>query len=298
MKRLIRLGSRDSRLAVAQAEIFMASLREKEPGIECELVTMKTQGDRILERSLAEIGGKGLFVAELDRALLDGEIDLSVSSLKDLPSALHPDLPIAWHSPRACPFDAIVLPEGREEPDMALPVGSSSVRRTAQLSALWPWAKYAPMRGNVQTRLEKLERGGFSATLLAAAGLERLGLQKRAWRVLSAAEMLPSAGQGVIVCQARPDLDTAFLASSEDPVSKETSRAERAFVEAMGADCASPIAAFAETMKGGGLALSGMIAERGEVIRAHIFGKAGEGRDMGARLADILRAEEEGRRGA
>lgn len=171
----IRIGSRDSRLAVIQSELVMEAVRAGNPGVELELVTMKTTGDKILDRTLDKIGGKGLFVRELDAALREGRVDLTVHSCKDLPMEVPEDLPLAAFPRREDPRDALVLRRGAEK--MEGPIGCSSLRRKLQLQALFPGVEVLPVRGNVQTRLQKLDSGQFGALVLAAAGLRRLGLE-------------------------------------------------------------------------------------------------------------------------
>ena len=179
--RTIRVGSRESKLAVIQSELVMDAIRAVRPDLRLELVTMKTTGDKILDRTLDQIGGKGLFVKELDAALLDGRVDLTVHSCKDLPMEVDPAIPLAGFSKREDPRDVLVLPQGVAELDPAKPIGCASARRTVQLNALFPGMKVAPVRGNVLTRLRKLDEGQFSALVLAAAGLKRLGLEGLLW---------------------------------------------------------------------------------------------------------------------
>ena len=170
----LRVASRESRLAVIQSELVMEGLSRLHPELELELVTMKTTGDRILDRTLDKIGGKGLFVRELDAALREGRADLSVHSCKDLPMEEAPDLPLLAFSVREDPRDVLVLPQGVQELDPAKPVGCASPRRALQFQALYPGVRVEPVRGNLQTRLRKLDEGQFSALILAAAGLRRL----------------------------------------------------------------------------------------------------------------------------
>ena len=177
----IRIGSRDSRLAVIQSEMVIDAIRAYDPTAEVELVTMKTTGDLILDRPLSQIGGKGLFVKELDRALLEGRVDFTVHSSKDLPMDIPQELPLVAFSHRADPRDALVLPQGVDTLDPTRPIGCASLRRTLQLRKLFPHHQVAPVRGNVQTRLAKLDRGEYSALVLACAGLDRLGLESP-WR--------------------------------------------------------------------------------------------------------------------
>ncbi len=172
----IRVGSRESKLAVAQSLLVMEAIRQAHPEVDLELITMKTTGDRILDRTLDQVGGKGLFVKELDRALLDGRVDITVHSMKDLPMELDPRLPLAAVSRREDPRDVLVLPAGATEWDRKKPIGCASARRKLQLQRLYPDCQVLPVRGNVLTRLEKLDHGEYGALVLASAGLRRLGL--------------------------------------------------------------------------------------------------------------------------
>ena len=285
----IRIGTRESRLAVEQARLLQRSLEQR--GIGAELVTMKTTGDRILDRALDQVGGKGLFVKELDAALLAGRVDLTVHSSKDLPMETDPRLPLVAFSRRADPRDALVLPAGAKELDPAKPIGCSSLRRQLQLKALFPQMKTAPVRGNVLTRLEKLDRGEYAALVLAAAGLERLGLAGRVSRYFSVEEMLPAAGQGILAVQARADFDPACLREFHDPESRDCLLAERAFVRALDGGCSSPVAAYA-TVDGEALTLTGLYVDsNGEACRQTISGPRGQGERLGAALAQDMRRE-------
>ena len=193
MKRKIIVGSRESKLAVVQSMEVVKHLRKVLPEAEIQLLTMKTAGDRILDRTLDQIGGKGLFVRELDKALRDRAADLTVHSLKDMPAELPEDLPLVGWSRRADPRDVLVLPKGRTEPDPSLPIGTASFRRRIQLEALYPGFAVRPVRGNVQTRLRKLDEGEYGALVLAAAGLKRMGLEDRISRYFTVDEMIPAA---------------------------------------------------------------------------------------------------------
>lgn len=246
MKQNIVIGSRESRLAVIQSEIVEKYIREQNPGLEVEILTMKTTGDRILNQPLGKIGGKGLFVKELDRALREGRSDLSVHSLKDVPMELPEDLPLIGYSRREDPRDVLVLPEGKKEIDFSKPVGCSSQRRMIQFYRMYPQAHFEMIRGNVQTRLKKLDEGKYSATILAAAGLKRLGLENRISRYFSVEEMIPAAGQGILAVQGRAGEDYSFLAGYSDPEAAACARAERAFVRCLGGNCSTPVAAYAK----------------------------------------------------
>lgn len=257
----IRIGSRESRLAVIQSEMVMDYIRKQCPKYEPELVTMKTTGDKILDRTLDKIGGKGLFVKELDAALMDGRSDLSVHSLKDMPAEIPEELPLIGFSGREDPRDVLVLPEGVTKLDLSKPVGCSSRRRMLQFQKLYPQAAFAPIRGNVQTRLKKVDSGEFSATILAAAGLKRLGLENRISRYFSVGEMIPAAGQGVLALQGRADQNYEFLQEFCSEKSRITSVCERAFIRELDGGCSSPVAAHAVVTEDGKLLLRGLYYE-------------------------------------
>lgn len=281
----IRVGSRDSRLAVVQSELVIAAIRAAEPGRTVELVTMKTTGDKILDRTLDQIGGKGLFVKELDAALLDGRVDLTVHSAKDLPMELTEGLPLAAFSRREDPRDALVLPEGAAELDLSKPLGCTSLRRKMQLEKLFPGAAVAPVRGNVQTRLRKLDEGQFSALILASAGLRRLGLEHRISRLFSTEEILPAAGQGILAVQTRMGEDVSFLHAFNDEDGRDCLTAERAFVRTLDGGCTSPVAAHA-VLAGDQLILDGFNL-RGE--RDRIRGSRQDAEKLGIDLAQRMK---------
>lgn len=287
----IRMGSRDSRLAVIQSEQVIAAIRAYDPTAQVELMTMKTTGDLILDRPLSQIGGKGLFVKELDRALLEGRVDFTVHSSKDLPMDIPPELPLVAFSRRADPRDALVLPTGVTTLDPTKPIGCASLRRTLQLKKLFPHHPVAPVRGNVQTRLAKLDRGEYSALVLACAGLERLGLEERISRPFPVEEMLPAAGQGILAVQSRADVDTSCLSLFHDPASAVCLTAERAFVGALEGGCSSPVAAYA-TVDGDTVTLTGFYVDgEGESYIQHSSAACADAREMGAELARRMRRD-------
>lgn len=242
----LTIGSRESRLAVRQAMIVIEYLKKEYPQMRVELQTMKTTGDRILDRRLDEVGGKGLFVKELDQALREGRIDLSVHSLKDMPAEIPEDLPLIGFSEREDPRDVLVLPLGAEEIDFSKPIGTSSRRRILQAEDLFPQAAFESVRGNIQTRLRKLDEGQYGALILAAAGLHRMGLGDRISRYFFVDEIIPSSGQGILGLQGRAGEDYSCLDTFVSLRSAVESAAERAFVGALGGGCSSPIAAHAE----------------------------------------------------
>ena len=286
----IRIGSRESKLAVIQSRMVMESIAKAAPEAELELVTMKTTGDRILNKTLDQIGGKGLFVKELDQALRDGRVEFTVHSLKDMPMEVPEDLPLAAFSSREDPRDVLVLPEGASRMDPAKPIGCSSRRRQLQLKALFPEMEIRPVRGNVQTRLAKLEAGEFSALVLAAAGLKRLNLEDRISRYFSTEEMLPAAGQGILAVQTRLGVDTACLRDVQDADTAACALAERAFVRALDGGCSSPVAAYAVT-EGESLTLTGLYVSPDETIvrKGALTGDKSQAETLGTRLAEILK---------
>lgn len=282
----IRVGSRESRLAVIQSEIIIAKIREYDPSAEIELVTMKTTGDKILDRTLDKVGGKGLFVKELDRALIEGEVDITVHSLKDMPVPDNKELPIIAYSERKNPFDALILPKGATEIKGA--IGCASMRRTALLKRLYPDIEVRPVRGNVLTRLDKLDRGEYGALVLACAGLERLGLGERISRVFTPEEMLPAAGQGIIAVQGRKDGDYPWIDAVNSRLSEVYARAERAFIRELEGGCSNPSAAYAQA-EGETLIVRGMNLKNGELLFDELKGGLGDAESMGIELAKRLK---------
>lgn len=281
----IRIASRESRLAVIQSEIMAENIKKVFPDVTTEIVTFKTTGDMILDKSLDTIGGKGLFVKELDMALLRGDADVSVHSLKDMPMENNEALPVIAYSERAVPFDALVLPKGEKAIDFSKPVGCSSRRRSIQLKCIYPEADIKSVRGNVLTRLEKLDRGEYSALVLAAAGLERLGLEGRISRLFTAEEMLPASGQGIIALQCRRGFE--WLGAVNDINSGICTVAERAFINRLGGGCSSPAAAFC-TFDGESIFIRGMNVKNGQIVRSEIKADKDECEKAGILLAERL----------
>ncbi|MDO4632839.1 MAG: hydroxymethylbilane synthase [Eubacteriales bacterium] len=289
MKKKVIIGSRESRLAVIQSEMVQAAIRESSPELEVEILTMKTTGDKILDRTLDQIGGKGLFVKELDRALLEKRTDLSVHSLKDMPMEVKEQLPLVAFSKREDPRDVLVLPEGASEIDFSLPIGCASRRRVLQLKKLYPQASFAPVRGNVQTRLAKLDSGQYSALILAAAGLKRLGLTERISRYFTVDEMIPAAGQGILGLQGRDDLTYEYLEAFHSAEAADAAAAERSFVKILDGGCSSPVAAHAE-IDGEELLLRGLYydEETDGFCTGSLRGNRADAEELGRRLAEQL----------
>lgn len=287
----IRVGSRESKLAVIQSEIIMDIIRKNCPDTEVELVTMKTTGDKILNTTLDKVGGKGLFVKELDRALLEKEVDITVHSLKDVPMELDERLPLIAYTKCEYPNDVLVLPKGVRELDLSKPIGSSSMRRNIQLKKLFPDARIEPVRGNVLTRLEKLDRGDFGALVLARAGLTRLGLGDRISRIFTETEMIPAAGQGVIAVQARARENFEFTKYINDTKSQICVEAERAFVKELDGGCSSPIAAHA-VLDGDNITITGLyVDDRNEERTDKITGNIQNHVELGIELARRIKKE-------
>lgn len=245
MRRIV-VGSRESKLAVLQSMTVVDHINEVLPEGFAELQTMKTTGDMILDRTLDKVGGKGLFVKELDLALQLGRVDITVHSLKDVPMELTKGLPLVAFSKREDPRDVLILPEGVTEMDPSLPIGSSSLRRQLQLKKIFPDYRIEPVRGNLQTRLRKLDEGQFCALVLAAAGIKRLGLENRISRYFTVDEIIPAAGQGIIAVQGREDADYDYLQGYEDPQSRYAALCERAYVKELNGGCTSPVCAHAQ----------------------------------------------------
>ena len=281
-RRTLRIASRDSQLAVVQSRLVMAAIQACDPSLELELITMKTTGDLILDKTLDKIGGKGLFVKELDKALLEGRADLSVHSLKDMPMMTDPQLPIVAVSAREDPRDVLIFPEGCTRLDHSLPIGCSSARRRIQLRSILPDVPVSSVRGNVLTRLNKLDRGEFGALVLAAAGIRRLGLEHRISRTFSTTEILPAGGQGILAVQARQDFDPSCLATFHDPLAWDVAMAERSFVRALDGGCSLPVAAYAE-IDADQLTLTGFYhhEEQDKSYRVQVAGTRHEAEQLG-----------------
>ncbi len=301
----IRLGTRGSQLALYQART-VARLLDEAGGPKCEIVIIKTSGDRLQEAPLSEAGGKRLFVKEIEDALLNREVDLAVHSSKDMPAVLPDGLAIAGVLPREDPHDAVVLPHGtgagsttavanvealREMLGPAPGIGTSSVRRVAQLTRLFPGATFNPIRGNLDTRLRKLDAGDNAALVLAAAGLRRLGFQSRISLRLPATLCVPAPGQGIIAIEIRDDDATVRSAVSAitDAAAWAALTTERAVVEALGGGCQTPIGALASPDGANGLdLLATVIALDGS--RA-VYASARGTRDNGAALGKQVAAQ-------
>ncbi|MBU1664761.1 MAG: hydroxymethylbilane synthase [Gammaproteobacteria bacterium] len=264
MPKKIVIATRESPLALWQAEHVKARLMELHPGLEVELLGMTTQGDQILDSPLSRIGGKGLFVKELETAMAEGRADLAVHSIKDVPMDLPPGFELAAISLRDDPRDAFVSRKYASLSDLpsGARVGTSSLRRQVQLRATYPTLDVDTLRGNVNTRLRKLEEGQYDAILLAAAGLKRLGLDAHIRAILTPEESLPAVGQGALgieICAGRPDL-MELLAPLNDAETAACVRAERAMSRMLHGGCQAPIGGYAE-MHDGRIHLRAFVAD-------------------------------------
>jgi hydroxymethylbilane synthase len=297
----LRIGTRGSALALWQAKT-VATLIER-TGIRAEIVVIKTGGDRLQEAPLSETGGKGLFVKELEDALLAEDIDLAVHSAKDMSAVLPEELAIAAVLPREDPRDALVLPQGAAAVDFEgalahigeMPaIGTGSIRRIAQLAAALPHARFTPIRGNVDTRLRKLDAGDYDALVLAAAGLRRLGLASRISAAIPVDVCIPAPGQGIVAVEIRGDdrVIRDALSSIGDRDAANSLAAERAVVAALGGGCQLPLGVIAEHGSEG-LTIKGVVAwpDGRRAIRRTSTGSVSDPATVGARLADeLLRA--------
>lgn len=290
---VIRIATRKSALALWQAEHVRQGLQLHHPGLEVELVTMTTRGDQILDSPLAKVGGKGLFVKELEQALMDGRADIAVHSMKDVPVELPEGLELAVILEREDPRDAFVsndyatldaLPQGAR-------VGTSSLRRQCQLRALRPDLALADLRGNVNTRLGKLDNGEFDAIILACAGLKRLGFAERIRQELGADIILPAIGQGAIGIECRGDdaATQALIAPLAHAATTTRLRAERALNHRLNGGCQVPIAGYAE-LGHGVVVLRGLVGspDGAQMIHGVISGRPEDAEELGQVLADDL----------
>ncbi|HEY0366748.1 MAG TPA: hydroxymethylbilane synthase [Pyrinomonadaceae bacterium] len=297
MSRPLVIGSRGSKLALWQAEQARERLRLLNPQIDVRIEIIKTTGD-VKNDPLSVIGGKGVFTKELEDALLDGRIDLAVHSLKDLPTMLPDGLSIAAICEREDARDALVLRAGcdggslMDLPEGAI-VGTSSQRRLAQLKALRRDVEVRDLRGNVDTRIRKLDEGQYDAVILASAGLVRLGLQDRISARIAASEMLPAVGQGAIAIETRSDNELAVQSASrlDHRETRVACLAERAFLRGLGGGCQFPIAAHA-VLDDGLLKLDGLVAkpDGSEILRGSLSGSPADPEALGSSLADQLLA--------
>jgi hydroxymethylbilane synthase len=309
----LRIGTRGSQLALWQANTVAARLAAA-GATKCRILVIKTTGDQLQDRPLSEVGGKRLFVKEIEDALLRGDVDLAVHSSKDMPAVLPDGLSIAGVLPREDPHDAVVLPTRAEglglraggtlSPQLSAlvdllgptpSIGTGSVRRVAQLLNLFPRATFANVRGNVDTRLRKLDAGDHQALVLAAAGLRRLGFAARISMTLPVDVCVPAPGQGIVAIETRSDDETtrAFVAKISDPSVLAALDAERAVVETLGGGCQTPIGALATHVDASTLELIGTVVslDGRRVIRATARARRDDALELGMRVGHELIAK-------
>jgi hydroxymethylbilane synthase len=292
---MLTFATRPSALARWQTRWVIRRLEEAHPDLTCREEIIVTQGDRVLDKPLPEIGGKGLFTQELEAALLSGQVDAAVHSLKDLPTEMPPGLTVGAVPARAEVRDALVSAQGYtlETLPQGAVVGTSSLRRAAQLLAARPDLQIRPLRGNVDTRVRKALEGQYDAVVLAGAGLVRLGLTEHISQWLPLEVMLPAPGQGALAvqCRAADDATLGLLAAIEDPATRAAVEAERGFLSALGGGCAVPVAAYAEPLPDGRFRLTGFVgspADKG-FWRGALEGE--EPRALGRALAEQAMSE-------
>ena len=291
----IRIATRESRLALAQTHFVADALKGRSPGLGVEIVGMTTRGDRVLDRPLAEVGGKGLFVKELEAALEEGRADIAVHSMKDVPMEVPPAFAIATFGERELPMDAFVSNHHAslaQMPEGAL-VGTSSLRRECQLRHAYPKLAFAPLRGNVNTRLAKLDRGEYQAIILAAAGLRRLGFPERIRAILPATLAVPAIGQGILAIEypgGRADL-AELIAPHEWPEVAAAARAERALGLVVEGSCTVPVGALARVTEDS-LHLEAFVGlpDGSRIVRDSARGTSRHAASLGAMLGEKLLA--------
>lgn len=293
MSQTLRIGTRGSQLALTQSRWVQAALQRHHPDLTVELVTIKTTGDRFVDTPLSTIGGKGVFVKEIEEALTDGRIDCAVHSMKDVPTELAPGLVIAAIPLREDPRDTLIsrtrgtltdLPHGAR-------LGTSSLRRMALVRAQRADLEVVALRGNVDSRLRKLDAGELDAVVLAAAGLRRLGIVRADTTLLDAIEFVPAIGQGALAIESRDDVTRTLLAVLDHVDTRIAIDAERAFLARVGGSCRTPLAAHA-TVRAGEVDLRALIADPDgtTVVRGNCSGTTGSAAELGCDLADDLLA--------
>ncbi len=296
----IKVGTRGSKLALTQTNYVVGALKKAAPETEAEICVIKTSGDIMQDVSLAQIGGQGVFVKEIEEALLAGSIDLAVHSMKDVPGETPEGLTFAALMPREDARDVLVsrgnvkmefMPKGAK-------IGTGSLRRAAQIKAMLPDVNILPLRGNIDTRLKKIETENLTGVILAAAGMKRMGYLEKITQYLPIELMLPAVGQGALGLQTRKDdTELAELCGKlNHPQTFAEVSAERSYLRALGGGCRLPIAAYG-LLEGKRLTLEGLIAapNGSEVIRDKVWGEIGAAEELGKRLADLI-LEKGGRR--
>ena len=281
--REIKIGTRSSPLSIAQTNIIADEILRTWPEIKITLVKIKTSGDKhMLPFSNNPNGIKGMFTLELEQALMNHEIDFAVHSLKDLPVNMNPSLPIVAYSRRDDPRDALIMHTGSI-------IGTSSLRRRLQIERLYPEKKIIPVRGNINTRIKRMDNGEYDGLVLAAAGLKRLGLQDRITKIFTVDEIMPAPAQGILVCQGRSDEDYGCLECVNDECSRDCAIAERSFSRVLNAGCNVPIGAYA-VVHDDMLTLRGVYIDETtkRFYEGSITGRRCEAESIGEKLAEVI----------
>lgn len=293
MKNHIIIGTRGSQLALWQADWVKASLIEKHPGLSVDLLIIKTKGDKITDVPLAKVGGKGLFVKEIEEAISDRRVDLAVHSMKDMPADIPEGLCISAVPERESPEDVLISKHGlllHQLPQGAR-IGTSSLRRSAQIKHLRPDAEIVSLRGNLDTRLKKLETENFDAIILAAAGVKRLGLEAKITQYLDDTMMLPAVGQGALCIESRKDDSEVLpiIAALDHPPTRTVVMGERAFLNRLEGGCQVPIAAHGK-IENNRFVISGLVSDIDgkTIVRDTISGSLSESESVGIQLAEML----------
>jgi hydroxymethylbilane synthase len=296
MPTTVKIGTRGSQLALWQANWVKSEVKTRHPELAVELIEIKTRGDKILDVPLAKVGGKGLFVKEIETALLDHRVDIAVHSMKDMPAEIPDGLAVGAIPRRETPWDALVSRKG--DPLKGFPkgsrIGTSSLRRAAQLKRAHPSVSIVPLRGNLDTRLRKLHEQKLSAIVLAAAGLQRLGLERQITELMDLDVMVPAVGQGALCIETRdndPVIGPLMAELNHEPT-RTAVTAERAFLKRLEGGCQVPIAGYAR-LDAGRVRLTGLVAdlEGARIVRGDISGSPRDAAATGVRLAEKLLAE-------
>lgn len=289
MKKIVKVGSRQSQLALVQTKLIISQLKEHFPQWDFELITVKTTGDKFLNSNMYELG-KGVFVKEIEEALLYGAIDMAVHSLKDVPQDLPEGLEISAITRREDPRDVFISADGRRfsELDTGAKIGTSSMRRICELNKLRQDIQCVQIRGNINTRIKKIKTCGLDGIVLAAAGVKRLGMENLITDYFSPDEIVPAVGQGALAVETRADDEMSlFVRHINDDETTCATRAERAFMKVLGGSCKQPMGAYAEIFDDR-LKLIGMIERDKIVKRGKLEGRRSEAEQIGIRLAEEL----------
>ncbi|QUH27101.1 hydroxymethylbilane synthase [Serpentinicella alkaliphila] len=292
----LKIGTRGSKLALRQTEIIIENLKKLYVDIEFEIIQIKTTGDKILDRSLSKIGGKGIFIKEIEDALLNRDIDIAVHSLKDMPAEVPEGLVIAAYTEREDPTDCLISKDNMKLDQLprGSVIGTSSLRRICQLKALRPDLEYKPLRGNILTRIKKLDEGEFDAIVLASAGLIRLGLQNRIAQKFEINEFIPAVCQGIICVEVRNDDDEVLniIKAIDNKVSRIIAECERSFLKHLNGSCQIPLGAYCQ-INGNELFINGILgdSESGSLYRDSMRGTIEKASELGQSLAMSVKAK-------